>query len=93
MCLMLVDWYTESLRLTFFVDSKWNQRALLSEISDATPQESRVLPPIQAMQEIGALPSSKLNVMQRPGRIDILLGGSKSNNIVDPAEPNYKPFF
>jgi hypothetical protein len=87
------DWYTESVRLTFFEVTDWTQRQVFSEITGIAPTQINAQPPMQVYQETGNLSDAYLSVAQQGSRIDVMLTDQPTRNTVDPSLPEYKPLY
>ena len=90
---MSQDWCVESLRLSFFDVADWTQRQLFAEVTGAPAAEIKVQPPMQLHLETGAVGDAFLTVTQYGTRLDIVLSDKPTRNTVDPALPDFRPFF
>jgi hypothetical protein len=90
---MLDDWYVENLRLTFFEVTGWTQHSIFSEIAGVVPTQINAQPPMQLQQETGNFSDAQLSVVQQGSRIDVILSDQVTRNTVDPALPDYRPFY
>ena len=69
---MTIEWYAESLRLTFFALPDLVQRPLFVELTGVPPAEQVARPLLKFQQENGNAFGAYVNIIQQPGRVDIV---------------------
>lgn len=90
---MAIDWYAERIQLALFVGPTWTRLPLFRLLTDIEPMDVSEQGQLQLRQEAGPLSDSYLAVIQRLGRVDIILSDFPSSNVTDKDAPSYKKFY